>query len=56
MVVVLVIWVKTGAPSPARNAAGQEKGAELLRISGIVAKLVFAPADKPRPAQANWCG
>ncbi|MGH8831833.1 MAG: hypothetical protein ACREXV_12180 [Polaromonas sp.] len=46
MVVVLVIWAKTGATLPARNAAGQWGRAGLLHMVLIVAKLAFALADK----------
>ncbi|MEO7161247.1 MAG: hypothetical protein ABJA84_05360 [Polaromonas sp.] len=47
MVVVLVIWVKTGDPLPARSAARKGRRAEILRIGAIVAKLDFELADKP---------
>jgi hypothetical protein len=46
MVVVVVIWAKTGAPLPARNAVELGRTAGLLRMGGIVAKLVLANTDK----------
>jgi hypothetical protein len=49
MVVVVVIWAKTGAPLPARNAVELGRTAGLLRMSGIVAKLVLANTDKALP-------
>ncbi|UUZ71553.1 hypothetical protein [Polaromonas sp. JS666] len=39
MVVVLVIWAKTGALLPAREAAVQRMGAGFLHMVPIVAKL-----------------
>jgi hypothetical protein len=46
MVVVVVIWAKTGAPLPACSAAELGRTARLLRMSGIVAKLILANTDK----------
>jgi len=46
MVVVLVIWAKTGAPLTVRVAAGQWIKAGLLLIGYIVARLAFNLADK----------
>ena len=40
MVVVLVVWAKTGAPQPAREAAGQWVRAGLLLMQLIVAPSI----------------
>ena len=45
MVVVLVIWAKTGAALIAREAAVQRMGAGFLHMVPIVAKLGLPAAD-----------
>jgi hypothetical protein len=45
MVVVLVIWAKTGAAPIAREAAIRRVGAGFLRMVLIVARLGFIGAD-----------
>lgn len=45
MVVVLVIWAKTGAAPIAREAAIKRVSAGFLRMVSIVARLGFIGAD-----------
>ena len=45
MVVVFVIWVKTGATLVAREAATRQMDAGFLNMVFIVARLVFVLAE-----------
>ena len=46
MVVVLVVWAKTGAALIAREAAIKRVSAGFLRMQDIVARLVLAKAAR----------
>jgi hypothetical protein len=55
MVVVLVIWAKTGAAPIAREAAIKRVSAGFLRMVSIVARLGFTGADsRLKPAFCPW--
>jgi len=55
MVVVLVIWAKTGAALIARETAIKRMSAGFLRMVLIVARLGFIEADsRLKPAFCRW--